>query len=71
MTRDAVSATIVAGRRAQIRLNIEVNINKLISTLIYLLNEHAQGRPPLRWHGFITSMLLEGEQLHHHGDGVW
>ncbi len=27
LTRDAVSATIVAGGRAQIRLNIEVNIN--------------------------------------------
>jgi hypothetical protein len=34
-TMNAVSATIVAGRRAQIRLNIEVNINNLISTLNY------------------------------------
>ncbi len=31
---DAVSATIVAGRRAQIQLNIEVNKCILISTLI-------------------------------------
>ena len=34
MTRDAVLATIVAGGQ-QNSLNIEVNINKLISTLIY------------------------------------
>jgi len=34
-TRDAVSTTIVAGGRAQIRLNIDVSRNKLISTLIY------------------------------------
>ena len=35
MTRDAVSdTTIVAGGRARIRLNIEVNINYLITTLI-------------------------------------
>ena len=32
---------------------------------IYLLrrwhrNEHAQGRPPLRWHGFIKSMPAGG-----------
>ena len=33
-TRDAVSDTIVAGGRARIRLNIEVNINYLITTLI-------------------------------------
>jgi hypothetical protein len=32
---EAVLATIVAGGRAQIRLNIEVNRNKLISILIY------------------------------------
>ena len=31
---DTISATIVAGRRAQIILNIEVDRNKLISTLI-------------------------------------
>jgi hypothetical protein len=31
---DAVSATIVAGGRAQIILNIEVDRNKLITTLI-------------------------------------
>jgi hypothetical protein len=34
MTRDAVSDTIVAGGRARIRLNKEVNINYLITTLI-------------------------------------
>jgi hypothetical protein len=34
-TMDAISATIVVGGRARIRLNIEVNINKFISTLIY------------------------------------
>ncbi len=34
-TRDAVSDTIVAGGQARIRLNIEVNINYLITTLIY------------------------------------
>jgi hypothetical protein len=33
-TMDAVSATIVAGGRAQIILNIEVDRNKLITTLI-------------------------------------
>jgi hypothetical protein len=31
---DTISATIVAGRRAQIILNIEVDRNKLITTLI-------------------------------------
>jgi len=31
---DAILATIVAGGRARIQLIIEVNINKLISTLI-------------------------------------
>jgi hypothetical protein len=53
-------------------INIEVSRNKLISTLIYGIywiastrqrrhwNEHAQGRPPLRRHGFIKSTLLEG-----------
>jgi hypothetical protein len=33
-TMDAVLATIVAGRQAQIILNIEVDRNKLITTLI-------------------------------------
>ncbi len=33
-TMNAVLATIVAGRQAQYQLNIEVNINILISTLI-------------------------------------
>jgi hypothetical protein len=33
--KDAVSATIVAGGQARIRLNIEVNRNPLISTLFY------------------------------------
>jgi hypothetical protein len=36
-TRDAVLNTIVAGGRARIQLNIEVNINYLITTLIYLI----------------------------------
>jgi hypothetical protein len=69
MTMDAVLATIIAGGQARIRLNTEVSRNKLISTLIYGIfyllrrrhwNEHAQGRPPLRRHGFIKSMPLEG-----------
>jgi hypothetical protein len=34
---DAVSAAIVASRQALIQLNIEVNKNILISTLIYLI----------------------------------
>ncbi len=32
-------------------------------------NEHAQGRPPLRRHGFIKSCCWRGERLHH-GGGV-
>jgi hypothetical protein len=34
MTMDAVLATIVAGRQAQLQLNIEVDKNMIISTLI-------------------------------------
>ncbi len=34
-TMDAVSATIITGGWARVRLNIEVSRNKLISTLIY------------------------------------
>jgi hypothetical protein len=35
MTMDAVFAIIVAGGRAQIKLNIEVDTNILLSTFIY------------------------------------
>ena len=47
----------------------EASINKLISTLFIKSikslqrrpkNEHVQGRPPLRWHGFIKPTLLKG-----------
>jgi hypothetical protein len=37
---DAVLATIVAGARARIQLNIEVDTNILISTLIYLIKQN-------------------------------
>jgi hypothetical protein len=51
---EAVSSTIVAGGRARIRLNIEVDIKILISTLIYRINlialtvalEQTCARPP-------------------------
>jgi hypothetical protein len=38
MTIEAVSAIIVAGGQAQIRLNMEVDIKILISILIYRIN---------------------------------
>jgi len=68
MTRDPVLATIVAGGRARIRLNIEVSRHILICTLFMESieslqwrhrNEYAQGRPSLRRHGFIKSTPLE------------
>ena len=40
MTRNAVSATIVAGRRARFQENIEVNRNKLMSILIYGIKQN-------------------------------
>jgi hypothetical protein len=40
MTRDAVSATIVAGGRARFQENIEVNRNKLMSILIYGIKQN-------------------------------
>jgi hypothetical protein len=40
MTRNAVSATIVAGGRAQFQENIEVNRNKLMSILIYGIKQN-------------------------------
>ncbi len=55
---DAVLAIIVAGGRAWIWLHIEVDKNKLISTLIVESNKilqqrpwtiYALGRPPLHW----------------------
>ena len=45
MTRDAIWTTIVAGGRARIQLNIEVNINKLISTLSLVQSLHVR----LQW----------------------
>ena len=60
---DAVLATIVAGGRAQFQKIIEVNRNKLISTLIYgiysIALTVALEKICLR-HGFIKSMPLEG-----------
>ena len=63
---DTVSATIVAGgRRAQYQYNIEVNVNKLISTLIYLIYqitlmaslEKSCARPP-------TPQVVGDHQIH-------
>ena len=68
-TIDAVSATIVAGGRARIPFNMEVDVNKLISNFFNQSNKilrwrpqkrHAQGRPPLEQRGFIKSTLLKG-----------
>ncbi len=76
---DAVSATIVAGRRARIRFNIEVNINKLIYiNLLNLLNRFDSSigtsmRKAAHPSGGVGSSNLRrwrGEPLHHHGDGV-
>ena len=60
---DAVLATIVAGGRAQFQKIIEVNRNKLISTLIYGIYSIALTvalEKICQRHGFIKSMPLEG-----------
>ena len=78
MTMDAVSATIDAGGRAWIRLNTEINRNKLISTL-HLLNRFDGGigtnmckaAHPSGGVGSSNPRRWRGERLHHYGDGVW
>ena len=80
MTRDAVLATIVAGRRARIRLNIEVNIKiDFYINLLNLLNRFdgnigtnmLKAAHPSGGMGSSNPRRWRGERLHHHGDGVW
>jgi len=72
MTREAVSATIVAGGRARIRLiNFYFNLWNLLNRFNggIITNMRKASHPsggmgsskPLRW---------RGERLHHHGDGI-
>ena len=70
-TMVAISATILAGGQARFQLNLEVNINILISTLMIWTYKtvwlwpwknyvQAQGRPPLGRREFIKSMPPQG-----------
>jgi hypothetical protein len=78
MVRDAVSATIVAGRQAQIWLNIEVNRNELTTTLILESIKLLQWWPfmgkathPFGSMGSSNPRLWRGERLQHHGHDVY
>ena len=71
VTMDAVSAIIVAGGQARLRLIIEVSRNKLISTLIEAASEQTCARPPTGGMGSSNPCRWRGERLHHHGDGGW
>ena len=65
---DAVSATIVAGGRARIRLNTEVSKNKLISILLYGIylivstaaSERTCARPPTPQAAWVHKIYAAG-----------
>jgi hypothetical protein len=78
VTMGAVSATIVAGGQVRIILNIEVDRNKLITTLILWIylnpliatSDNICARPPAPRVAWNHQRCWRGERLHHHGGAV-
>jgi hypothetical protein len=74
----AISATIVAGGQARIILNIEVDRNKLITTLMNLFKSFDSNlgqymckvAHPSGGMESLNPCRWRGKQLHHHGGGV-